>query len=173
MALSRLARELAAEIKQHDWSDAPYRVDRAGHSRVSDSKSKLTDQVLSEDETRFVKTNIMWVTAQVLANSDPNFDVYEFAEACGINTFTSSGRPNGGIAAGLRQDQYGRYMRPGTWEVDGAGEVITTENSEYYHDSPDCDWFRCGWQGTKLLTYSAKAVPAKWKPCGFCFNSQS
>ncbi|MEU0971336.1 hypothetical protein ABZ357_40240 [Streptomyces sp. NPDC005917] len=170
MALSRLARDFAAEISNHDWSDAPYRIDRAGHSRTGDSKSKLTEQVLTEDETRRVKTNVMWVTAQVLASSDPNFDVYEFAEACGINILTSSGRRDGGIAAGLRQDAYGRYMRPGMWEVGSFDEVITTETSEYYHDSPDCEWFRRGWQGTPLLTYSAQAVPAKWKQCGKCIG---
>lgn len=36
MALSRLAREFAAEINYHDWSDAPFRLDRAGHQRDHD-----------------------------------------------------------------------------------------------------------------------------------------
>jgi hypothetical protein len=33
MALSRLAEAFAAEICNHDWSDAPWRADRAGHDR--------------------------------------------------------------------------------------------------------------------------------------------
>lgn len=59
----------------------------------------------------------MWVTAQVLAYQDPNFDVYEFAEACGVDTKTRSGRRDGGISAGLREGN-GKYMRPGTWDLD-------------------------------------------------------
>jgi hypothetical protein len=35
MGLSRPARELAAEINHHDWSDAPFRADRAGHTAGS------------------------------------------------------------------------------------------------------------------------------------------
>lgn len=168
MALSRLAREFAAEIRQHDWSDAPWRLDRAGHKRADDTKSNDGDRVLSDDETRFVRTNVMWVVAQVLGNQNPNFDEYEFAEACGVPTLTAGGRRNGAISAGLRKDDYGRYMRPGTWDADAKGDVITTETSDYYHNSPECEWFRRGWQGTALLTYSARAVPAKWKPCGHC-----
>jgi hypothetical protein len=37
MTLSCLAREFATEIANHDWSDAPYRCDRAGHDRTGDS----------------------------------------------------------------------------------------------------------------------------------------
>jgi hypothetical protein len=37
MALSRLAEDFAAEIRNHDWSDAPWRADRAGHDRSRDS----------------------------------------------------------------------------------------------------------------------------------------
>ncbi|MEU2147905.1 MULTISPECIES: hypothetical protein [Streptomyces] len=59
--------------------------------------------------------NVMWVTAQVLGYQDPNFDVYEFAAACGVETMTRSGRLNGGIEAGVRLHD-GRYMRPGTWD---------------------------------------------------------
>jgi hypothetical protein len=39
----------------------------------------------------------MWVVAQVLGHADPKFDVYEFAEACGVNTLTRSGRRSGFI----------------------------------------------------------------------------
>ncbi|MGH8909803.1 MAG: hypothetical protein ACRD0K_25745 [Egibacteraceae bacterium] len=114
MALSRLAREFAAEIKLQDWSDSPWRRDRAGHRREDDSKSG--ERVLTRDETDSVRTNVMWVVAQVLGHCDPNFDEYEFAEACGVDTRTSGGRRDGGIRAGLRIDTDGRYHHPGTLE---------------------------------------------------------
>lgn len=116
MALSRLAAEFAAEIKQQDWSDAPFRPDRAGHQRWMDGNNPAIRQ-LESDETDILKLNIMWNTAQVLAHRDPNFDVYEYAEACGIanrHIYTSSGRKSGGITGGLRQDE-GGYHRPGTY----------------------------------------------------------
>ena len=115
MALSKLAQQHADEIANHDWSDAPYRIDRAGHRR-SDDRDRATGQ-LTAHQTEFVKTNAMWVTAQVLAYNDPNFDVYEFAAACGINTRTRSGHVDGGIAEGLRKST-GQYCIPGTWETD-------------------------------------------------------
>ncbi|MFE5863083.1 hypothetical protein ACFQ77_21420 [Streptomyces virginiae] len=164
MALSRRAQEFAAEIAQHDWSDAPYRIDRAGHSRASDSDSKRTEQVLTEKETDRVRTNVMWVVAQTLGYSDPNFDVYEFAEACGVNTITSRGAKDGGIAAGLRVS-YGQYTRPGTWKFDPLTEVITTDTSDYYHATEKCDLFRRGYQGTPIRKFHPVEVPAKWKPC--------
>lgn len=114
MALSRLAREFAAEIANHDWSDAPFRADRAGHDRIRDNTNA---PVLKPDETHIVRMNVMWVTAQVLGHADPNFDEYEFAQACGVNTLTRSGRQNGGISAGLRRSADGRYCRPGTWDA--------------------------------------------------------
>ncbi|MEU5824876.1 hypothetical protein [Streptomyces sp. NPDC047803] len=104
----------AAEIRNHDWSDAPFRIDRAGHDRAFDGGR---GPQLSEQETDHIRMNVMWVTAQVLGYEDPNFDVYEFAEACGVATRTRSGRLNGGIEAGVRV-QDGRYARPGTWEFD-------------------------------------------------------
>lgn len=82
MALSRMAAEFAAEIKLHDWSDAPWRADRAGHSREFDTNRGATQ--LSQGETDTVRMNVMWVTAQVLGYNDPNFDVCEFAKACGV-----------------------------------------------------------------------------------------
>jgi hypothetical protein len=112
MALSRLAREFAAEIANHDWSDAPYRADRAGHDRTMD---RTTCETLSLGETRTVRMNVMWVTAQVLGHADPNFDEYAFAEACGVKTTTTHGRQDGGIRAGLRI-KGDRYCRPGTWD---------------------------------------------------------
>ncbi|MFD3523857.1 hypothetical protein [Streptomyces sp. NPDC058653] len=114
MALSRIAREHAAEIANHDWSDAPFRADRAGHDRRIDGHR---GDVLAESETDTVRMNVMWVTAQVLGYRDPNFDVYEFAEACGVNINTRSGRLNGSIEAGVRIHE-GRYARPGTWDFD-------------------------------------------------------
>jgi hypothetical protein len=115
MALSRVAREFAAEIRLQDWSDAPYRADRAGHNREHDSNRG--DRVLSQGETDTVRMNVMWVVGQVLGYSDPNFDVYEFAEACGVDIYTRRGRRDGGIAAGLRRTS-GKYHRPGTYVVD-------------------------------------------------------
>ena len=114
MALSHTARLHAAEIRNHDWSDAPFRVDRAGHDRAHDGGR---GPQLPEAETENIRMNVMWVTAQVLGYEDPNFDVYEFAEACGVETRTRSGRLNGGIEAGVRVEG-GRYARPGTWIYD-------------------------------------------------------
>jgi hypothetical protein len=118
MALSRFAQEFAAEISKHDWSDAPWRADRAGHDRSADSPNKINDEhVLDVEETDTVRMNVMWVAAQVLGHADRNFDVYEFAEACGVKTTTSYGRRNGGIESGVRMRE-GRYCRPGTWDTD-------------------------------------------------------
>jgi hypothetical protein len=112
MALSRLAEAFAAEIRNHDWSDAPYRADRAGHDRSTDS-NRGQDQLLPH-ETEKVRLNVMWVAAQVLGYLDPNFDEYEFAEAAGVDTRTSSGRERSGhIRYGLRIVD-GQYCRPGT-----------------------------------------------------------
>jgi hypothetical protein len=112
MALSRLAAEFAAEIKQHDWQDAPYRTDRAGHSWERDSHRP--SRVLDPGETASVRMNVVWVVAQVLGYHDPNFSVVEFVEAAGVQGF-----PDGWINAGVRTDFHtGRYQRPGTYEFD-------------------------------------------------------
>lgn len=116
MALSRLAREFAAEIREQDWSDAPYRADRAGHRREYDTNRGST--VLTPAQTDIVRMNVMWVVAQVLGHADPNFNEYEFADACGVNIYTRSGRKDGSIAAGLRRTADGRYHRPGTASPD-------------------------------------------------------
>ena len=114
MALSRLAAEFAAEIKNHDWSDAPWRLDRAGHDRSTDSNRG--QHAFGPDETASIRTNVMWVVAQVLGHADPQFDPYEFAEACGVRTRTRRGELDGYITAGLRMDyQTRRYAQPGTW----------------------------------------------------------
>ncbi|NUP40790.1 MAG: hypothetical protein HOY76_28185 [Streptomyces sp.] len=166
MPLSRIARDFAAEIRNHDWSDAPWRLDRAGHNRAADTKSSEGDRVLDAAETLKLKTNVMWVTAQVLGYMDSNFDVYEFAEACGINTLTRTGRKDGTYGAGLRTDPYGRLMRPGAWTAD-ENEVITTVTSDFFH-LPACETFRRGWQGAPVQSYPADAVPPRWKPCSHC-----
>ena len=164
MALSKIARDCAREINNHDWRDAPYRLDRAGHNRDSDTRAD--DRVLSDEETDAVRNNAMWVTAQVLGYHDPNFDVYEFAEACGVDTRTRSGRQDGSIRAGVRE-QYGRYARPGSWEFDP--EFVTTETSDFYHRSIECEWFRRGYRGGELLTFPLDGeVPSRWKPCANC-----
>lgn len=121
MPLSRLAQEFAAEIRNHDWSDAPYRLDRAGHSRVSDG-SKAATKSLSPAETDAIRTNVMWVTAQVLLHADHNFPVAEFAIACGIPrriTHRSDGKISGALAGGLRIVN-GKPAHPGTWESDAS-----------------------------------------------------
>jgi hypothetical protein len=108
--LSRIASQHAAEIRNHDWSDAPWRADRAGHDRKADSKAS-SHEPLNARETDTVRLNAMWVTAQVLAYNDPNFDVVEFAAECGCKL------DEGGLRAGLRSRD-GKFQRPGTWEFD-------------------------------------------------------
>jgi hypothetical protein len=119
IVLSRAAQEFADEIKNHDWSDAPWRLDRAGHQRAMD-KGKQHPHPLDLHETQNVRTNVMWVTAQVLMHADPNFDVHEYAEACGVPTrllYNSDGRKSKGIINGLRIDWVtGRAAKPGTWD---------------------------------------------------------
>jgi len=115
--LNRLACELAAEIDKHDWSDAPYRLDRAGHDRASD---RTNAPQLTPAETDSLRTNVMWVAAQVLKHADPNLDVHEFAEACGVPrsvTHTRRGHQSGAITAGIRT-RGGRVCKPGSWDVD-------------------------------------------------------
>jgi hypothetical protein len=127
--LSRLARDFAAEINYHDWSDAPFRLDRAGHQRDHDG-NRATKQ-LTPSETDYVRTNVMWVAAQVLSHMDPNLDIYEFAEWCGVNTRTSSGRPRSGhIPAGLRMNHETHTVdRPGDPQAwDEESPVVTTES---------------------------------------------
>lgn len=108
MPLSRIAAEFAAEIRQHDWCDAPYRADRAGHSREMD-KSKRSAKFLSQQETEILRMNVTWVTAQVLGHADPNFDVVEFAAACGVDA------PRGWIESGVRRVD-GVFQVPGTFD---------------------------------------------------------
>lgn len=104
--LSRTAEEFAAEISNHDWSDAPYRGDRAGHRREDDTNKG--DDVLSEEESETLRLNVMWVTAQVLKHADPNLDLHEFAEACGVPrriTRNQNGDKSGTITEGIRMNR--------------------------------------------------------------------
>jgi len=112
MALSRLGQQFAAEINLQDWSDSPYRLDRAGHRREMDSNRGST--VLTEDEAHTVKVNVAWVTAQVLAYNDPNFNLIEYAAACGITLHA------GWLKNGLRTDGASQYHYPGTYELQPA-----------------------------------------------------
>lgn len=101
--LSRLATEFAAEIAHHDWSDAPWRLDRAGHRRETDTNRG--NDVLPTNQTDNVRTNVMWVTAQVLKHLDPNLDLHEYATACGVPdsfVYRKDGSKSGAITAGIR-----------------------------------------------------------------------
>lgn len=122
--LNRLAREFAAEIASHDWSDAPFRLDRAGHQRRLDSAGKRVTEPLSKQEADRVRTNVMWVTAQVLKHADPNLDLHEYAAACGIPrsiTHRTNGSRSDAITYGLRWNDPECRMAstPGapTWRV--------------------------------------------------------
>lgn len=114
--LNRIAREMAAEIASHDWSDAPYRRDRAGHQRSTDAKRG--DIVLDRDETETVRINVAWVTAQVLKHADPNLDLHAYLNACGVCrsvTHRTDGSRSDFVTFGLRWDdtQNKIPMRPG------------------------------------------------------------
>ncbi|MFI7630291.1 hypothetical protein [Microbispora rosea] len=108
MALSRIAREFAAEIAAHDWSDAPWRVDRAGHRRERDTPHRLTEEALDTKGTNNVRANVMMVAAQVLGHMDPSLDLLEFAQACGVYDHTEAA-----LRAGTRRDGDGNYLPPG------------------------------------------------------------
>ncbi|MGW3491313.1 hypothetical protein [Streptomyces sp. NPDC001054] len=126
MALSRMAAQFAAEIKQHDWSDAPYRADKAGHDRQVDGRHATSTQ-LDPNETEIVTMNVAWVAAQVLAYNDPNFNEHEFFEACGLNARNQDGRLSGGVTYGLRFEAVEggkrRFQIPGTYRFDPEPEA--------------------------------------------------
>jgi hypothetical protein len=129
MPLSRIAREMAAEIASHDWSDSPGRLDRAGHQRRHDRSSWEIKQ-LGQHETECVRTNVMFVTAQVLKHLDPNLDLHEYADACGVPrsiTYRKDGSPSGAITHGLRWKDIGAELadKPGAqlWRVELGCEV--------------------------------------------------
>lgn len=136
MVLSRRAQEFAAEIQNHDWSDAHSRLDRAGHRREDDNRYA---RQLTAEEAAAVKTNVMWVVAQVLGYQEgAAFSPYEFAAACGVRTLTARGQKDGYIAAGLRTNAYtGKYAIPGTWKFeaddDACGELMYGQGPEAGH----------------------------------------
>jgi hypothetical protein len=107
MALSRDAQEFAAEIKLMDWSDAPFRLDRAGHRREDDIHGRQSKMVLAAAETERLRGNVMLVVAQVLCHADPNLDLGEFSEACGVEL------SDGVLHYGLRFTQEGDLAAPG------------------------------------------------------------
>ena len=106
--LSRIAREMAAEIANHDWSDAPYRLDRAGHQRTFDRGWRQAKR-LTNAEAVNIRTNVMWVTAQVLGHADPALDVEEYAKECKVEI------SRGGLIAGLRTRGH-VYATPGGYD---------------------------------------------------------
>lgn len=109
--LSRDAQEWADEIRNHDWSDAPYRTDRAGHQRDHDGRNR-TERVLTASETGAVRLNVIFVASQILSFRDPNFDVLEFARAAGDANVTKSA-----LLSGLRWRDAGVLAEPGVWPV--------------------------------------------------------
>lgn len=120
--LSVIAQQFADEIRLHDWNDAPYRADRAGHQRASDG-SRQSKQTLTSDEVEILRLNVVWVVGQVLGYNDGNFNIHEFGEAAGVaHRFlrNTDGRPSGIMDHGLRRDHLGdrRYYRPGTYQPD-------------------------------------------------------
>jgi hypothetical protein len=77
MALSEMAAQFAAQIREHPWAEIP--------------------DLPEDGDPEFIRLNAMWVTAQVLGRSDPNFDVYEYSQACGC-----TGRSRKFIESGVR-----------------------------------------------------------------------
>ncbi|MCR5977479.1 hypothetical protein GDN83_06950 [Gordonia jinghuaiqii] len=124
MTLSFLAAHMAAEINAHDWSDAPYRFDRAGHRREKDTPSRRSGLALTADETQLVKANAAMVAAQVIGYLEgESFDPHEFALMAGVSReirLTARGQRSGSIDAALRKDN-GCFDTPGSTlrHVDG------------------------------------------------------
>lgn len=116
MTLSPLAAHLAAEINAHDWSDAPFRFDRAGHRREYDTHRGT--ETLLPDEVDNVKANVAAVVAQVLGYMEgTSFDPHEFFLYAGVAPsirLTSNGRQSGAVTAGLRINVGPRYDAPGS-----------------------------------------------------------
>ncbi|WP_328445577.1 hypothetical protein OG780_06450 [Streptomyces sp. NBC_00386] len=130
MALDRLALEFAVEINNHDWSDTPYRADRAGHRRSTDRRQRGP----TREQANKVRANAMLVVAQVLGHKDPDFDLHKFAEACGVEGFSAEQ-----VRAGRRISLAGRYATPGAWDPMWApGEGLS---------SPTKTWTGSGHQG--------------------------
>lgn len=122
MALSGRARDMAAEIRLHDWSDAHSRLDRAGHQHDNDSPSKRQRQ-LTPEETDYVRMNVVWVTGQALLYEDPTLNFAEYAEACGVSgrlLRNKDGAYSGALWSGIRLEPTptGEVThRPGTYSA--------------------------------------------------------
>ncbi|NKS85642.1 hypothetical protein GS894_23885 [Rhodococcus hoagii] len=116
MTLSPLAAFFAAEINAHDWIDAPFRFDRAGHRREDDTHRG--PETLSPAEADNVKANVAAVVAQVLGYIEgPSFDPHEFFLDAGVTRrirLTSNGRQSGAVTAALRINADHRYDTPGS-----------------------------------------------------------
>ncbi|PPF50340.1 hypothetical protein C5B94_15390 [Clavibacter michiganensis] len=130
-ALTARERHLAAEIRAHDWSEAPYRAsgtahapahapsgDDSGSGSGSDGGSPGSAAPrLSPEEAERVRVNVMWVVAQCLGYEDPEFNPDAFAEAAGI-TRDYRCTPFGGRSAivreGLRVGTDGSFDTPGS-----------------------------------------------------------
>jgi hypothetical protein len=63
-AQGELARDFAAEINYHHWSDAPYRIDRAGHRRDHDGGRRVLNSPASsfpdEAQVRLRRSTLNW-----------------------------------------------------------------------------------------------------------------
>ena len=116
MALSRIAQEFADEIKNHDWSDAPYRLDRAGHDRSTDTNRSTG--VLTGHGPDYVRWNAVVVTAQVLMYSDPTLMLVEYAIACGLPADMTGTvqKADGFLENGIRLNAAREIAKPGTCE---------------------------------------------------------
>ena len=116
MTLSPLASDFAAEINAHDWSDAAFRFDRAGHRREDDTHRGT--EILRPDQVDYVKANVAAVAAQVLGYTEgESFDPHEFFLYAGVARgfrLTGNGRRSGAVTAGLRINPGLRYDTPGS-----------------------------------------------------------
>ena len=120
-ALTARERHLAAEIRAHDWSEAPYRATGTAHAPTGDGSGDGSPGSaaprLSPEEAERVRVNVMWVVAQCLGYEDPEFNPDAFAEAAGI-TRDYRCTPFGGRSAivreGLRVGTDGSYDTPGS-----------------------------------------------------------
>jgi len=115
--LSEIAREFADEIALHDWSDAPWRPDRAGHHYSDDDGSPKQTEQLDPEHADNIRTNVMWVTAQVLISHDPQLDLYEYAVACGVPErliHGQDGARSGIVPNGIRRGADGTPAAPGS-----------------------------------------------------------
>ena len=122
-ALTARERHLAAEIRAHDWSEAPYRATGTAHAPSGDGNGSdggspgSAAPRLSPEEAERVRVNVMWVVAQCLGYEDPEFNPDAFAEAAGV-TRDYRCTPFGGRSAivreGLRVGTDGSYDTPGS-----------------------------------------------------------